>query len=53
MALMAPRTHASPVTRPALPRSPQRTAMVMLGSIVLGASVLGTIVGHLLSASPI
>ena len=35
-------------------RSPRRRAMVTLGSAVLGASVLGTIIGHLLSApSPI
>lgn len=34
--------------------SPRRRAMVMLGSTVLGASLLGTIIGHLLSApSPI
>jgi hypothetical protein len=34
-----------------LPRSRRRIAMVWLGSIVLGASILGTIVGHVLSAS--
>jgi hypothetical protein len=28
-----------------------RITMVWLGSIVLGASILGTIVGHVLSAS--
>ncbi len=34
--------------------SPRRRAMVLLGSAVLGASILGTVVGHLLSApSPI
>jgi len=31
-------------------RNPKRIAMVWLGSAVLGASILGTIVGHVLSA---
>ena len=31
--------------------SPQRRAMVLLGVVVLSAAILGTIVGHLLSAS--
>lgn len=32
-------------------RNPTRVAMVWLGSAVLGASLLGTIVGHVLSAA--
>lgn len=31
--------------------SPQRRAMVLLGVVVLSAAILGTIVGHMLSAS--
>ena len=45
-----------PVIRSAMVRrdarlSAQRRAMVLLGGSVLGASILGTIIGHVLSAS--
>lgn len=41
--------HGATTVRAYRPRSPQRRAMVLLGSVVLGASLLGTLVGHLLS----
>ena len=34
-------------------RFPHRRDMVLLGCTVLGASLLGTIIGHVLSAPPI
>jgi len=34
------------------PVSPRRQAMVLLGAVVLSAAILGTLVGHMLSAVP-
>jgi hypothetical protein len=35
-----------------LPASPRRQAMALLGMVVLCAAILGTVVGHMLSAAP-
>jgi hypothetical protein len=40
------------VTSGRLPASSRRQAMVVLGMVVLTAAILGTVVGHMLSAAP-
>jgi len=52
MGLVTPHSSATFPTRRASLAHPHRRAMVWIGSIVLGASLLGTIIGHLLSAPP-
>ena len=53
MAQVTPHTTLAPTfrARSSGAVSPQRRAMVLLGVVVLTAAILGTIVGHMLSAS--